>query len=282
MFRSKYADAVARLVTGFGGGEWQRVNCPACPDRTGRADLHKSMSVSARGYFFCHRCHAKGWIKDPESTPAPVEPQPAPEFELPGVPLYTSRPGVHAAAKKYLLDRLGKYAGPVCKAANLHVCYEGRFRNRIIVPYYRGGKLVGYQGRDFTGTAMAKYINAKGMAREFWNHDRIAQSDWILLVEGVFDAFRWWPNVVACGGKPTTEQIGILLQAKCKVIICLDLDASQDNNPNVAVSNALVLERYFRRYGRPYARITLPIGHDPGSVPEQWMHTELRKALCLT
>jgi DNA primase len=240
------------------------------------------MSVSTRGFFYCHRCQVKGWIRDPDSTAPtpPQKPQVVPEFELPGVPIHGSRPGVHDAAKRYLVKRLGKYAGPVAKAANLHVCYEGRFRNRIIVPYYRDGKLVGYQGRDFTGTAIAKYINATGMAREFWNYNTLSTSEWVLLVEGVFDAFRWWPNVVACGGKPTTEQIDILVNAKCKVIICLDLDASADNNPNVAVSSALVLERHLRRHGREYARITLPIGHDPGSVPEEWMHKELRK--CLT
>lgn len=173
---------------------------------------------------------------------------------------------------------MGDRARLIAHAADLHACYSGRFRNRIIIPYRRAGKVLGYQGRDWTGQAVAKYLNAKDMPRMFWNVDALSTQPWVLVVEGVFDALRFLPYAIACGGKPTDAQTEQLISYPGKILICLDLDATLNNTPYVA-SSAVQLQRTLARAGKDSQILTLPRGEDPGSVSPSWMAQQVKAAL---
>jgi DNA primase len=172
----------------------------------------------------------------------------------------------------------------VARDANLHACLSGRFANRIIAPYVSAGRLIGYQGRDWTNEHPAKYLNCKGMPRAFWNGDVLKSGiSWVLVVEGVFDAFRYMPNVVACGGKPTDEQTQALTAFPGRVIVCLDPDASACAGAAWREAEALMmLMQLDGKSEQLISQILLPQGEDPGSIPVEWMRSEIRRCLAAT
>lgn len=110
-------------------------------------------------------------------------------------------------------------------------CMACRFRKRILVPIIGPEDMgqVGFVARTWGKTAMVNYLYPKGMPRgqAMFNHSAIWREtdEPILVVEGVFDAFPYWPNAVACLGKPTDDQIEALATSKRPIAVCLDGDA---------------------------------------------------------
>lgn len=254
------------------------MNCPACAERTGRPDYKHTMSVSEAGYYFCHRCSTKGWLRERPATFVVPSPAPINEMPLPDGCYPLANWDGHHDARAYLSSRLGDRAPLIARAADLHACYTGRWRSRIIIPYRDSGRVLGYQGRDWTGQAVAKYLNAKNMPRMFWNIDALNAQPWVLVVEGVFDALRFLPYAIACGGKPTDTQTEQLANYTGRILICLDLDATLNNTPYVA-SSAVQLQRTLARAGKGSQILTLPRGEDPGSVSQAWMAATVKAAL---
>jgi DNA primase len=103
--------------------------------------------------------------------------------------------------------------------------------DRVILPHFRRGELIGWVARKMTNVeGVAKYKNSKGFPRGAWlyNLDNCVDMDWVYVVESPMSVLvlksRGIENVVATfGAKVTIEQIN-LLRKFSKVVIFMDGD----------------------------------------------------------
>jgi hypothetical protein len=79
----------------------------------------------------------------------------------------------------------------------------------------------------------------------------------LLVVEGAFDGLPYWPDAVACLGKPVDGHIALLMQTKRPIVVALDGDAWQEGE-------MLALRLAFD--GNRATFLRLPPKSDPGSV----------------
>lgn len=82
-----------------------------------------------------------------------------------------------------------------------------KWYGRLIIPVYKDGKLIFYQGRDLTGLHQKKYLSAT-TSREnvLYGYDNLLShtNDPLYIVEGFFDAYAL--NGVALFGNKLTQQ----------------------------------------------------------------------------
>lgn len=104
------------------------------------------------------------------------------------------------------------------------------FRNRIIIPVYRGGDLLFYQGRWYNKKLhepRAKYLNAPGVEREqlLFNMDELNRETEspLLIVEGVFDAMML-DGVSCLSNTLTDEQVLLLKRSHRRKLLIPDYD----------------------------------------------------------
>jgi hypothetical protein len=72
-----------------------------------------------------------------------------------------------------------------------YVAYQGRFVNRLILPYEKNGNLHFFQGRALTEYAKPKYLNPSskdGIKASDVLYPFNTQKSYVILTEGVFDA----------------------------------------------------------------------------------------------
>ncbi len=155
-------------------------------------------------------------------------------------------------------------------------CMSCRFRKRIVVPVFdpEGKNQVGFVARTWGRTAMVNYLYPKGMPRgqAMFNHGAIwvETDEPVLVVEGVFDAFPYWPNAVACLGKPTDDQIESLGTAKRPIAVVLDGDAWREGR-----AVALLLNYDGARAGF----VKLPPKTDPNELDPNWLLEQARECV---
>jgi hypothetical protein len=108
-----------------------------------------------------------------------------------------------------------KYLGPESQKA-VFIRQAQKWTKRIIIPIYKDGKLVFYQGRDMTGKALKKYESPSiSKDRVIFGFDQLFVDDDrpLYVMEGFFDAFPI--NGVALLGNELTEpQINWLNKSK--------------------------------------------------------------------
>jgi hypothetical protein len=82
---------------------------------------------------------------------------------------------------------------------------EKKWYGRLIIPYYKQGKLIFYQGRDLTGTKKQRYMNSEASGTVLHNYDELYRktTDPLFVVEGYFDAYHL--NAVAIQGNNLSE-----------------------------------------------------------------------------
>ncbi len=106
----------------------------------------------------------------------------------------------------------------------------GEFKFRIIVPIYQDGKLISYQGRDYTGNQTPKYKNYSGanLKDTLYGIDGV-KGDRVIITEGVFDVWKLGKgNAVATfGTEYTLKQLRLLIEKGIeKVVIAFDSDVA--------------------------------------------------------
>ncbi len=155
--------------------------------------------------------------------------------------------------------------------------YYDTFRKRIMLPFLnRRGEVIGFTGRDITGTAPAKYLNNKdtvlfNKGQNIWglyqaNRD-IRSLDKVYIVEGQFDVMSLHQNgvknVVAGSGTAfTSEQIKLLRGVTLNVTFIYDGDAAgihaaQKNLPDMVSA------------GFHVTCVRLPEGKDPDDMAKE-------------
>ena len=275
-----WREDVAEQVEGLSGGGsgHVRVSCPACPDRVGKADHKRSLSVNLRnGWWKCHRCEYRGrlpghdddgWDDDDgwEDVEEPEIEAPSDYNLLPGRALALTR------AREYLAGR--GVSDQVMVEARLGYALRGDHAGRVILPVIGASdQWLGWVGRAISPRCRPSSYTAQGMDRRqlFYNDRQLTHGAGPLVVtEGPFDALRMWPHAVAALGKPTVDHIARLEQCDRPVVVALDGDAWREG---VGVAKVLRLR------GRSAYAVILPAGEDPGSLPADYTLAAVRMAV---
>lgn len=98
---------------------------------------------------------------------------------------------------------------------------------RIIIPAFKNGEIVSYQGRDYTGLSRARYLDSKpeneicNLKEMVWGLDDVPL-DSVMICEGPFDAMTIGPGAVHLGGISFTDTQVKLLQRFKKAYIVFD------------------------------------------------------------
>ena len=106
-------------------------------------------------------------------------------------------------------------------------CSEGEYKDRVIIPSFNEKGDVNYFiARSYTGDWM-RYKNPPASRDIVFNDLNVDWDDDIILVEGVFDAFKE-PNMIPILGSTLRENSELfqkIVNSKCSVYVALDLDA---------------------------------------------------------
>lgn len=158
---------------------------------------------------------------------APIAPKP--DFALPEGCQLISDLGTNNWWYKKTEEYLNNRKIPI---DGLFVCTEGRYKARIIIPYYdRTGKLIYWNGRHI-GKSKCKYLGPPkevGVGKEdvvYMAGKWPKAGETVYLCEGEFNAKSLKLcdlNAAACGGKNMSEKQALML-ADYKIVLCLDRD----------------------------------------------------------
>jgi hypothetical protein len=267
------------------GDGWFRANCPYCLETSGKEDRRQSLGIKPSiAFFSCFKCGARGRLPDdfeavridlaPALPSAPEAMQPPEGYE----PLWTAdaRSSLFLGRPVTYLAQRGVSEQAV-REARIGATLSGKFSGRIIAPVLDldGRTWLGYVGRDWTGRAELKYRYPLGMQRAKFLFNQAAlyieTDEPALVVEGMFDALPYWPDAVACLGKPGDIHRRLLAEAARPLAICLDGDAHEE---------AWALSELLRLRGRRAGAVRLPPCMDPNTVSRDWLREEARR--CVT
>lgn len=99
-----------------------------------------------------------------------------------------------------------------------------KWYGRLIIPFYKDGKLVFYQGRDLTGKRQKKYLSAhETRDKILYGYESIYKDtdDPLYVVEGWFDAWHL-DGVAVLSNRMTTHQIYWLNQSRRPKVVVPD------------------------------------------------------------
>ena len=110
------------------------------------------------------------------------------------------------------------------------------FANRVILPFYHKGVIVGYTARwvsDKRPESMPKYFNQ--MPKNFvYNLDAQQEHDTVIVTEGQFDALHVG-GVALAGNTPNTTQCSIIEALGKNIILLPDFDKAGIDTVNTAI-----------------------------------------------
>jgi DNA primase len=159
-----------------------------------------------------------------------------------------------------------------------------KFHNRIMIPIFHAGVIIGFGARALDPSEKAKYINSSSsplyhkrdtLYGLHHNRLRIQHDGVAYLVEGYFDVlgmaeYGFRSAVASCGTSFTAGQAALLKRYAKKVYVLFDGDAA---GQAAAAKAKPVLQREKLYAGR----IILPNGFDPDTFLKKYSKTELRK-----
>lgn len=266
-------------------GEYRRsrdefiVRCPFCTLRGKSPDTKFKLYINpSKNVFNCFRCGYTGHaanllpllgslefdIKEEQQQtlkPSTVEPLPLQLTSLDY--LLASHPAV-----SYLQGR------GISSSDRILYCSDYKkenfsFGSRLIFPIYQFGVYRGFQARTLTDHSV-KYIGATNMSKSslLYNFDTaFAQTEELIITEGIFDCFKAGPTSVAIFGKSASDaQLRLInLNAFKRVYVFLDPEAHKEIK-----ALARKLAENFRTF-----TVTAPEGEDPGSLS----YTEIRRLI---
>ncbi|HYM56032.1 MAG TPA: hypothetical protein VES97_11765 [Solirubrobacteraceae bacterium] len=274
-------DPAARALEGarIGPTGWARANCPYCLDLTGKEDRRQSLGIKPSiGFFSCFKCGARGHLPD-DFVVGPEKPKEAREFDLGPPPGYEELWSDDAFTsimlrqpREYLLRR--GITRDVMAGAQVGACLYGKLSGRVVVPCFDldGETWLGFSARDWTDKQDPRYRYPIGMPRAkfLWNQVALYRETDApaLIVEGVFDALPYWPDAVACLGKPGDVHRALMAESDRPLAVCLDGDAWEEG--------AMLVE-FLKLHGRRAGYVRLPPCTDPNTVDRTWLREEAKR-----
>ena len=159
--------------------------------------------------------------------------------------------------------------------------YAGYVRDRLIIPVYWEGKLVGWQARSLQDKTAVRYYTSPGFNKSMVlvNADRARKTSFVVLVEGFFDAFRVGPaHAVPLLGKTISElQRNHLYSLWGRGGGCLILDNkgpgdAQDHDPKYpgrpSPVERVMSSLNLHAFKDGFFNLPPPFGEDPGSMDQ--------------
>ena len=183
-------------------------------------------------------------------------------------------------AIEYLTSERGFTIENLCKYKVGYCSHSPELRyasNKIIIPIYMDGVECGWQARCIGAPPVGrpKYYTAPGMHKRnvLYNFDIARDQDYIVLTEGVMDAWRVGDSGVCSFGKSLSiAQAKLLAKAKKRVIVMYDNDLTEKEN-NTVLNRLLAV-------GLTPIRIAIPDGYkDPDSMPYDLIHDLIKDRL---
>lgn len=155
--------------------------------------------------------------------------------------------------------------------AKLHYCINGVYKNRIIIPVYKDGKMVSFIGRTWDKKGDARYINCPNelslvnIKKIVYNYDNIKiGQDLVVVTEGSFDCIKVGMDrcVAVLGTEITKDQLSLLAKLEAKELIIMF-----DSDPHLKTTNKKAQD--IVDYLSPFSKtrmVKLPHGKDPGDM----------------
>lgn len=120
-----------------------------------------------------------------------------------------------------------------------------QFKNRVIIPFFKNGKMIYYQARDITGKAKNKYLSPNlKKSNILFNIDQLYRntSNPLFVVEGPFDAIHVG-GVATLANELSSQQIQLLKNSRREKVLIPDfggdsnkmLEQFIDNNWKLSV-----------------------------------------------
>ena len=142
----------------------------------------------------------------------------------------------HEVSKEYLLKR--KFTEDTIKYFDLKYCVSGRYEGRIIIPYKKDERIIGFNSRligvDKSDGKEQRYrylIAQKEFEGYLYNYHNIWNKNYCILVEGPFDLMYMvqsgYQNVISTlNTRVSVEHLLKILEFK-KIIFCFDNDRNE-------------------------------------------------------
>jgi len=185
-----------------GNPMWHCFNC----ERSGSfiplyAEVTGQSQEKIRSIIFNH--HTDQWDKKKSGTKKRWNGNNKPIKKFNGEPLTT----YHDYLLKYCVSHTDNPTGYITKNlqkklkefisnrdlpehVKVYAAYEGRYRNRFIIPVYEGNKIVYFQARRINKYIEPKYLNPEAeKERIILNKEKFDRSKHIIVTEGLIDAF---------------------------------------------------------------------------------------------
>lgn len=143
--------------------------------------------------------------------------------------------------KLYYTDNFGQFNKDMGADKKYHKGNEGR----IIIPFFKDGKLIGWQGRSIGGNERIKYIIVSlGIDDNLlYGVDDINEAKWILVTEGALDSL-FLDNCIAVNGLNKFDN-EYTQQRKNNVILVLD---NEKRNKQVSKEVKKLIDKGYRIY----------------------------------
>jgi DNA primase len=136
------------------------------------------------------------------------------------------------------------------------------YRNRLVIPIYEDGKIISYEGKDFTGKDSKKVIYNKGSnVSTLFNIDNLDRDKPLIVCEGILKIAEIWtyitPNVTATFGAQISNKQKELLNEFKEIIVFADNDSA----------GLSMISQFDEFYNKEFW-IAIPIeeGKDPGDL----------------
>jgi DNA primase len=266
---------------------WIQVECPFC---TGHYGYHLGININ-RGYANCWRC---GWHWLPkviskitnktiyESKQIITKYSSGDTFDDYQSDVQTAQKLIYPSEFQKLkpvhynyLKSRGFKPSFARKLGLLGTDWYGEYSWRVIIPVWLDGELISYQGRDITGRASLKY-KACAKVDETYHHQNMIygiddiKGDTIIIVEGVFDAWKLYGYAGATFGSAWTPSQARMIASRFKKFYSLYDPEEQ------AQENADKLAKYLTARGLEGENLVLDLGtrddgyeRDPGDMSEK-------------
>lgn len=150
----------------------------------------------------------------------------------------------------------------------------GEWAGRLIIPIFYKGKLVSWQGRSLLSKrkcAEMEILRYKTLGIEqsvvdpksiLYNIDN-CKEDYIIIMEGAFDVWRWGDNAVGTLGTSTTNEQKALMIGYKRIIILFDPEKEAQERAHKLGNELKALS------GKDVEIVDTELLHDPGDMSEK-------------
>ena len=125
---------------------------------------------------------------------------------------------------------------------NIFICYEGDYRERIIIPIYENDDIIYFQARSLYKNSSTKYLNpVVEKSGIIFNKDNFNREKDIYITEGILDAQSIGYQGTTCLGKTITDDFLKTLKTFTdkKLVIVLDNDKDGLKNLSEIMKNSI-------------------------------------------